>query len=150
VVRIGWEANSGAGHPWRIGTAANVGPYKECFRRLARIHKAAGLRVEWANAKGTAFPYMQTYPGDDVVDLWGLHQYDNDTRGIRFARDVARLPAASAFAARRARGPSGWRWWPRSRARASTRWPTPWCATRASVGRRCARRGVRVAHRGAA
>ena len=89
VVRIGWEANSSAGHPWRIGRAANIGPYKDCFRRLARIHKQAGLRVEWANSKGTAFSYMETYPGDDVVDLWGLHQYDNDTRGIAFADYVA-------------------------------------------------------------
>ena len=89
VVRIGWEANGGASHPWRIGRASNVEPYKGCFRRLARIHKQAGLRVEWANSKGQTFPYMETYPGDDVVDLWGLHQYDNDTRGIQFADYVA-------------------------------------------------------------
>ena len=90
VVRIGWEANTGGGsHPWSIGTAANVGPYKACFRRLALIHKAAGLLVEWTNSKSQAFPYMETYPGDDVVDLWGLHQYDNGAKGIVFADYVA-------------------------------------------------------------
>jgi hypothetical protein len=90
VVRIGWEANGASvPHAWRIGTAANVGPYKACFRRLALIHKAAGLLVEWTNSKSQAFPYMETYPGDDVVDLWGLHQYDNNTRGIVFADYVA-------------------------------------------------------------
>jgi beta-mannanase len=89
VVRLGWEANGGSGHPWRIGTAANVGPYKECFRRLARIHRAAGLRVEWTNSKSQMLPYMDTYPGDDVVDLWGLHQYDNGAKGIVFADYVA-------------------------------------------------------------
>ena len=89
VVRLGWEANGGSGHPWRIGTAADVGPYKECFRRLALIHKAAGLLVEWTNGKTTTFPYMDAYPGDDVVDLWGLHQFDNNTRGIAFADYVA-------------------------------------------------------------
>jgi hypothetical protein len=89
VVRLGWEANSSAGHPWRIGTAANVGPYKECFRRLAQIHRAAGLLVEWTNGKTTTFPYLDAYPGDDVVDLWGLHQFDNNTKGIVFADYVA-------------------------------------------------------------
>jgi len=89
VVRLGWEANSSSGHPWRIGTAANVGPYKECFRRLAKIHKEAGLLVEWTNAKSTTFPYLDAYPGDDVVDLWGLHQFDNNTKGIVFADYVA-------------------------------------------------------------
>ncbi|HEX8375114.1 MAG TPA: hypothetical protein VF606_08035 [Geminicoccaceae bacterium] len=90
LVRIGWEANTGGGsHPWSIGRASNIGPYKDCFGRLARIHKQAGLRVEWTNSKGQAFPYMETYPGDDVVDVWGLHQYDNDTRGIQFADYVA-------------------------------------------------------------
>ena len=78
VVRIAWEANSHAGHPWRIGTASNIAPYKACFRRLAKIHRAAGLLVEWTNSKDLAFPLMDAYPGDDVVDLWGLHEYDSD------------------------------------------------------------------------
>jgi hypothetical protein len=89
VVRLGWEANSYAGHPWRIGTAANIAPYKACFQRLARIHKAAGLLVEWTNTKDTQFPYMDAYPGDDVVDLWGLHDYDNAQKDLSFATLVA-------------------------------------------------------------
>ena len=90
VVRIGWEANGASvPHAWRIGTAANVGPYKACFRRLALIHKAAGLLVEWTNTKDTQFPYMDAYPGDDVVDLWGLHDYDNAQKDLSFATLVA-------------------------------------------------------------
>ena len=90
VVRLGWEANARAGtHPWSIQKASDIGPYKDCFRRLAGIHKAAGLRVEWTNNKDQRFPYMDTYPGDEAVDLWGLHQFDNDVRGIVFADYVA-------------------------------------------------------------
>ena len=90
LVRLGWEANLGGdAHPWSIRRASDIGPYKDCFGRLARIHKAAGLKIEWTNSKGQMFPYMEAYPGDDVVDVWGLHQYDNDTRGIQFADYVA-------------------------------------------------------------
>ena len=85
--RIGRTVSGvGVGAVW---TAADIGPYKECFRRLARIHRAAGLRIEWTNSKRQVFPYLNTYPGDDVVDLWGLHQYDNGEQGIRFADYVA-------------------------------------------------------------
>ena len=89
VVRPAWEANSGSGHPWRIGSAANIPAYKACFRRLAQLYKNAGLLIEWTNSKGGTVPYLDTYPGDDVVDLWGLHQYDNDAKGIVFADFVA-------------------------------------------------------------
>ena len=89
VVRMAWEANSHAGHPWRIRTAANIEPYKACFRRLARIHRAAGLLVEWTNTKDTQFPFMVAYPGDDVVDLWGLHDYDNAQNDLSFVDYVA-------------------------------------------------------------
>jgi hypothetical protein len=79
IVRIGWEANSAADHPWRIGSPSNIAAYKECFRRLARVHKGYGLRVEWTVAKGGTVDAYSTYPGSDVVDYWGLHYYDSGT-----------------------------------------------------------------------
>ena len=77
IVRIGWEANSSGNHPWRIGTQANIDPYINCFRDLAPIYQAAGLRTEWTVAKGGTVDAYSTYPGDDVVDFWGLHYYDS-------------------------------------------------------------------------
>ena len=70
-------------------SAGNIPAYKACFRRLAQIYKSRGLLVEWTNSKGGSVNYLDTYPGDDVVDVWGLHQYDNGVQGIRFADFVA-------------------------------------------------------------
>ena len=77
VVRLGWEANSGT-HAWGLSSSSQVPAYKACFRRAARALKAGGpgLLVEWTNAKKGKLPALQTYPGDDVVDLWGVHYYD--------------------------------------------------------------------------
>lgn len=77
IIRLGWEANSRGDHPWKIGTESNIAPYKECYRRLARIYRGAGLRTEWSVAKGGAVDAYSTYPGNDVVDFWGLHYYDS-------------------------------------------------------------------------
>ena len=35
-----------------------------------------GLNVEWTNAKKPGLA-LQMYPGDDAVDLWGVHYYDS-------------------------------------------------------------------------
>lgn len=81
IIRLGWEGNSSGSHPWRIGTQSNVGPYKDCYRRLARIHRGAGLRTEWTVAKNGIVDAYSTYPGNDVVDFWGLHYYDSGKVG---------------------------------------------------------------------
>ncbi len=88
VVRLAWEANSNSGHPWRIVSPGNIPAYKQCFRRLAQIYRSRGLPIEWSNSKNGSVDYLDTYPGDDVVDLWGLHQYDNDDAEIKFAEFV--------------------------------------------------------------
>ena len=40
---------------------------------------APGLKIEWTSAKRGKqdFNVLQMYPGDDVVDLWGVHYYDS-------------------------------------------------------------------------
>lgn len=81
IIRLGWEGNSNGSHPWRIGTQSNVGPYKDCYRQLARIYRGAGLRMEWTVAKNGIVDAYSTYPGDDVVDFWGLHYYDSGKVG---------------------------------------------------------------------
>ena len=89
VVRIGWEANSYAGHPWWITSTSQIPAYVACWRRLAGIYRAAGLLTDWSNTKDTAHPYLDSYPGDDVVDLWSLHHYDNYQKDIVPAAYIA-------------------------------------------------------------
>ena len=80
VVRLGWEANIGSdSHPWGVNGSAQVPAYKACWRRAAAALKAGGgpgLSVEWTNAKRPG-PALSMYPGDDAVDLWGVHYYDS-------------------------------------------------------------------------
>src|SRR4051812_6102360 len=81
VARIGWEANAGSGsHEWGIDTAAQVPAYVACFRREAAALKstAPGVKVEWTSAKRGKldFNVLDMYPGDDAVDIVGVHYYD--------------------------------------------------------------------------
>jgi hypothetical protein len=80
VIRLGWEANIGSGsHPWGIDSMAEVPAYKGCFRRAVRAMKSTAprLRIEWSISKRGKVPALLTYPGDDVVDVWGFHYYDS-------------------------------------------------------------------------
>jgi hypothetical protein len=83
VVRLGWEANIGSGsHPWGVDSPDQVASYKACWRRAAAQLKATapGVRLEWTNSKktsNTALDVLAMNPGDDVVDLWGVHYYDS-------------------------------------------------------------------------
>jgi hypothetical protein len=82
VVRIGHEVNAAPrNHPWSISTAAEVPDYKTCFRREAAALRstAPGIKVEWTSAKRGELPFsvLEVYPGDDVVDHWGINSYDN-------------------------------------------------------------------------
>jgi hypothetical protein len=83
VVRLGWEANIGSdNHPWGVDSPGEVPAYKACWRRAAAQLRAGGpgIDVEWTNAKktaDTALHVLEMYPGDDAVDLWGVHYYDS-------------------------------------------------------------------------
>ena len=82
VVRLGWEANIGShSHPWGVDSDSQVPAYKACWRSAARALKAGGprLNIEWTTSKktsNTALHVLSMYPGDDVVDLMGVHYYD--------------------------------------------------------------------------
>ena len=77
VARLGHEANSGT-HDWGVTSASQIPAYVACWRRAAQALKAGGpgLLVEWTNAKKGKLPALSMYPGDDVVDVWGVHYYD--------------------------------------------------------------------------
>jgi hypothetical protein len=82
VLRLGWEYNRGSGsHAWGIDTAEEIPAYVACFRReVAALKSAApGLTIEWTNGRYTRMAVSPTraYPGDDVVDIVGIHYYDN-------------------------------------------------------------------------
>ncbi len=82
-VRLGWEANIGSdSHAWGVDPADQVGDYVQCWRHAALALKAGGPRVnvEWTSAKKTqnkALSLAAMYPGDDVVDVIGVHYYDS-------------------------------------------------------------------------
>src|SRR3954471_7264521 len=89
VVRLGIEANGGSGHAWVVKTG-QAQDYVACWRRAAGQLKSAapGISLEWTSSKKTPNtalhvpPWYQDapaglYPGDDVVDLWGVHYYDS-------------------------------------------------------------------------
>jgi hypothetical protein len=84
AIRIGWEANGPKGRPYHIRNAADIEPYKACFRRIATILRAASpaFLIDWSNAKKGSLPVnvMETYPGDDVVDIISVHYYDSGPR----------------------------------------------------------------------
>lgn len=76
-IRLGWEAGNGS-HPWHIGK--QIDDYKQCWRRQARVLKSVSRRfkLEWTNARRgeQKWNILRAYPGDDVVDVIGTHNYD--------------------------------------------------------------------------
>lgn len=79
ILRLGWEANRVGGFPWAVtgdGTS-----YKACFRRWVSVLRAVpgqSFTVDWNMASKGTFPRHidRMYPGDDVVDVVGVQQYD--------------------------------------------------------------------------
>jgi hypothetical protein len=81
VVRLGIEPNVGSiVHPWGVDSADQIPAWIGCFRREAAALKsvAPNLKIEWTMAKRgkLALNVMSLYPGDDAVDLFGVHYYD--------------------------------------------------------------------------
>jgi hypothetical protein len=80
VIRLGKEANRGTA-PFGYDSEDDLPAYRGCFQHAARALKGAApdLKIEWTNARQTLSPVnvLDAYPGDDVVDLWGVHHYNN-------------------------------------------------------------------------
>ena len=83
VVRLGWEANIGSdSHPWGVDTPDQVPGFVQCWRHAAAQLKstAPGVLLEWTSSKktsNTSINVLDMNPGDDVVDIWGVHYYDS-------------------------------------------------------------------------
>jgi hypothetical protein len=86
AVRIGWEANGPTGRGYHIRSTADIAPYKACFARIAGILRAArpGVLIDWSNAKkgSLSVNVMETYPGNDVVDIISVHYYDSGPKKL--------------------------------------------------------------------
>ena len=80
IVRLGWEFN-GTFMPW---SALNTQQWKDCYRRAALAIRSTNPAVilDWTiNAHGTPSAACDgastnCYPGDDVVDIIGIDNYD--------------------------------------------------------------------------
>jgi hypothetical protein len=87
VIRLGWEFNRGSrNHAWGVDSPDDIPNYVACFRREVEALRSTAPRllIEWAIGRETkmgADPFV-AYPGGDVVDLIGIHYYDN-ARGPR-------------------------------------------------------------------
>jgi hypothetical protein len=78
IIRLGWEANRVRGYPWAV--TGDGSAYKECFRRWVSILRSVpgqDFVIDWNMAQAGTFPHIdRMYPGDDVVDVIGVQQYD--------------------------------------------------------------------------
>ena len=72
VIRLGWEMN-GTWFPW----STNADGYKRMWRRLIPQYRAVSgaFRFDWCTNGGSPNP-ESWYPGDDVVDVIAMDQYD--------------------------------------------------------------------------
>src|ERR671933_718585 len=63
-------------------TATSARSVPACRRRAPSRSRPGSRRagptllIEWTNAKKGRWPALSLYPGDDLVDLWGVHYYD--------------------------------------------------------------------------
>ncbi len=79
VLRLGWEANRAGGFAWAV--TGDGSSYKACFRRWVSVLRSVpGQRftIDWnMGQRGTwSRPLAQMYPGNDVVDVIGVQNYD--------------------------------------------------------------------------
>src|SRR4051794_1317751 len=84
VIRLGKEANRGR-PPYGYRLNSQLPAYRDCFRHASRALKqgAPQLTIEWTNARQTlsSVNVLDAYPGGDVVDIIGVHYYNNPKLG---------------------------------------------------------------------
>lgn len=79
VIRLGWEAN-GNWFPW--AAAPDPWSWRTFYRRIVQTMRSvpgAAFRFDWnaaSSAAGTNLAFADFYPGDDVVDMVGLDNFD--------------------------------------------------------------------------
>jgi hypothetical protein len=77
IVRIGWESNHT--RPWFCGVDPDG--FKRAFARIAKILREQNptVSIEWSNIKKGAQrgSILDSYPGDEAVDIIGVDYYDN-------------------------------------------------------------------------
>lgn len=79
VVRLGWEFNGS----WFAWSAYDAPSFKAAFRRVVGVLRGEDpqVTIEWCgNAMDTKVghdPFTQLYPGDDVVDIVAVDDYDD-------------------------------------------------------------------------
>ena len=81
IVQLGWEFNGDYGFWWN---ATNTEQWKECFRKASTAigSTAPDVLIDWTmNGHGTPASRcggnaFNCYPGDEYVDIVGIHDYD--------------------------------------------------------------------------
>lgn len=79
ILRLGWEANRIGSFAWAV--TGDGSSYKACFRRWVSVLRSVpGERftIDWnMGQQGTwRRPLQNMYPGNDVVDVIGVQNYD--------------------------------------------------------------------------
>jgi hypothetical protein len=91
VIRLGKEANRGRS-AFGYDSDDDLPHYIGCFQHAAAALKetAPELKIEWTNARQTLSPVnpLDAYPGDDAVDIVGVHYYDNPTLGRMTTQEI--------------------------------------------------------------
>jgi hypothetical protein len=96
IVRLGWEFNG----DWYVWKATNQTAFATCWRQIVKTIRAVtpNVKFDWNVIRGSSpgapgDTIMQTYPGNDVVDIVGVDSYDwwrtweqqlNDKWGLNF------------------------------------------------------------------
>lgn len=82
IIRLGYEMNNPSIGPW--DATSNPAGFKSCFRRVVGVMRAvpgSNFSIDWCTNAGvpggsSLTSFDDYYPGDDVVDIIGMDQYD--------------------------------------------------------------------------
>ncbi len=79
VIRLGWEANRVGSFPWAV--TGDGSSYKACFRRWVSVLRSVPgeqFTIDWnMGQRGTWSRHVdKMYPGNDVVDVIGVQNFD--------------------------------------------------------------------------
>ena len=91
VIRLGKEANRGRS-AYGYTSYSQKDSYIGCFQHASAALKAGSseLKIEWTNGRKTLNPVnpAEFYPGDQAVDIIGVHYYDNPELGRMTTQEI--------------------------------------------------------------